>query len=216
MFWLNRPVEALSHAQAPTQPAWPDSVVRDTIARIVQAEEYRRSLGETAMSKIWRWIWDHVADLYRRLEELPYGKEITLVLLLIAVGLIVARLVLGVRAEERARRVAARVHSGNKALAIADAERLAASGDFTEAAHLLYAVLLQSGAARGAFRVHPSKTTGDYARELRRKRGSWASPFQSFRSRYDRVIYGDMACSAADFDALLNDANNMLRLERAA
>lgn len=95
-----------------------------------------------------------------------------------------------------------------------DAERLARAGEFTAAAHALYGALLARLAAGGEVRVHPSKTAGDYARELRRRASRAQPAFQAFRARYDRVIYGTGRCSADEFAALLLDARPLL--ERAA
>ena len=196
---------------------WSDAVVRDTIAAIARQSEYQRDLGQSALNKFLRWMWDRLEEVAQALKGLPHGREIALALLVLVVLLIVARIVIGVRAEERANRVVARgLIASGRDVSLAEAERLAIAGDFTGAAHVLFSSLLMVGAARGQFRVHPSKTTGDYARDLRRKRASWLSPFHSFRSRYDRVIYGDMQCSADDYAALLHDARTMLAPERAA
>lgn len=196
---------------------WTDAAIRDTIAAIARQSAYQRELGQSALSKILRWMYDRFQDFLNGLKQLPYGREIALVLVVLAVLLIAARIIIGIRAEANAGRVVARGQAaGGRNVSLAEAERLAALGEFTAAAHVLFSALLTAGAARGEFRVHPSKTTGDYVRELRRKRAPWLSPFQSFRSRYDRVIYGDMRCSAADYDALLSDARNMLTRERAA
>ena len=209
--------DSVRAAGAQAIPQWSDAVVRDTIAAIVKQQAYQRDLRQSALNKLLRWLWERIEHFFQLLKELPHGREVAMVLLALVVFLIVARIVIGVRADARATRVAARrlgTSAGN--VSLAEAERLAAAGDFTGAAHLLFSALLMAGAARGEFRVHPSKTTGDYVRDLRRKRAPWFSPFHSFRSRYDRVIYGDMQCSADDYAALLRDARTMLSQERAA
>lgn len=204
-------------AQAQQLPSWTDAIVRDTIAAIVKQRGYQRDLGQSAVSKILAWIWEKIQQFLEMLRGVPHGREIALALLVLGILLVVARVVIGIRAEQNAGRVVARGQSvANRNISLAEAERLAEAGDYTAAAHVLFSALLAAGAARGEFRVHPSKTTGDYVRDLRRKRGAWLSPFQSFRSRYDRVIYGDMICTAADYSALLGDARNMLARERAA
>lgn len=97
-----------------------------------------------------------------------------------------------------------------------EAERLAAIGDFTAAAHALCAALLASCAARGELRLHPSKTTGDYARELRRRPAPSAAGFQRFRARYDRVIFDLQRCTPEEYAALLAEAQPIILQARAA
>ncbi len=201
----------------PPLPPWTDAAVRDSIAAIVRQPAYQRDLGQSALNKILRWLWDRFEQLLDALKALPHGREVAIALLLVVVLFIVARVVIGIRAGRDAERVVARGQTAaGRNVSLLDAERLAANGDYTAAAHVLFSALLTAGAARGEFRVHPSKTTGDYARDLRRKRAQWASSFQSFRSRYDRVIYGDMTCTAEDYRALLNDTRDMLARDRAA
>ena len=74
------------------------------------------------------------------------------------------------------------------------AQQYAASGDFTAAAHALYAALLATIARRGLVRLHPSKTAGDYARELRARSAAGFSLFRDFARAYDVVVYGSGVC----------------------
>ena len=212
--------DSLNAQSVPTlQPlaAWTDASIRDTIAAITKQTEYQRELGQSAVNKTLRWLWDRFVDFLETLRGLPHGREIAIGLLILVVLLILARVAIGIRAQKNDSRVVARGQAAaGRNVSLAEAERLADAGNFTAAAHVLFSALLMAGAARGEFRVHPSKTTGDYVRDLRRKRAPWLSPFQSFRSRYDRVIYGDMVCTAEDYGALLSDARSMLTRERAA
>lgn len=190
---------------------WSDQAVRDTIAKIARSPEYQRSIKDSLMSQLFRWIGDQINDFLRFVSNSSNGRLIVTVLVLLGVALIVARVVIGIRAERLQGRITGPRHiSAARTIQLADAERLAAMGDYTAAAHALFASLLTAGAARGEFRVHPSKTTGDYVSELRRRKAGWFRPFQSFRSRYDRVIYGDMQCSADDYQALMTDVRQMM------
>ncbi|MEO7996767.1 MAG: DUF4129 domain-containing protein [Gemmatimonadaceae bacterium] len=195
---------------------WTDAAVRDTISAIVQDPAYRRDIAQSLWGKFARWFWDSVNRFLDSLSGSPGGRIIVFVLLGLAIALIIARIVIGVQAERAAKLGSRRPHLQGTSVSLADAERLAGGGDYTAAAHALFSSLLIAGAQQGQFRVHPSKTTGDYARELRRKSAQWLRPFQSFRSRYDRVIYGDMHCTAEDYGALLNDARTMLMRDKAA
>ncbi len=202
---------------APIPAAQSDGAIRDTIAAIARGAEYQRELTSSIGSRILRWINQQLTHLFDAVSNTPHGRAITIGVLVLLGLLIAARIVIGVRAERamHGARIARRP-SAASAVALTDAERLAAAGDFTAAAHALFDALVATFAARGEVRLHDSKTTGDYARELRRRNSTALRPFQSFRSRYDRVIYGDMQCSASDYEALVTDVQQALGQERAA
>ena len=88
----------------------------------------------------------------------------------------------------------------------AEAENLAAAGDYMRAAHALYQAVLRRLADHERIRVHSSKTSGDYARDLRRRGSPLAAGFQAFGRRFDRVVFGAGVCTADDFAALRRDA----------
>ena len=156
-----------------------------------------------------------MTDLFRGSAE---GRVVTYVLFGLLAGLILARIVVGAREDALARRPAERARRRREADPWLAAQRLAADGQFTEAAHALVATLLASCAARGEFKLHVSKTTGDYSRELRRRGSPLAGGFQQFRERYDTLIYGTGTCTAADYASLLGDVRPLLQpvFERGA
>lgn len=190
---------------------------RDTIAAIVRDAAYSRSATQSYWDRALRWMLERVEAVLEALRASDVARYLTIGALVVLGVLIIARIVLGVRDEELVRSGRTRERTTETGGAsIAEAERLAAAGDFTAAAHALFAALLAMGAARGEIRLHPSKTTGDYARELRRKNASWQSAFAQFRSRYDRVIYGDVSCSPSDYEWLAREARSALETRRAA
>ena len=76
------------------------------------------------------------------------------------------------------------------------AQELAAAGDFTGAAHALYIALIGSLAKRDLLRLHPSKTIGDYLRELRRRPTAPIGAVHDFARTYELVAYGLRPCDA--------------------
>ena len=76
------------------------------------------------------------------------------------------------------------------------AQELAATGDFTGAAHALHIALLGSLARRQLLRLHPSKTIGDYLRELRRRPSAPVQAVHEFARTYELVAYGLRPCDA--------------------
>lgn len=196
---------------------WTDQAIRDTIAAIADNPAYHRELSQSIWDKILRFFIDQVNRLLDVVGATAYGRIITITLVVLAAGLVLARLALGVVAERRAGSFTQRHSADVESTArLSEAEQLAAKGDFTAAAHVLFAIVLSTGNARGEFRFHPSKTSGDYAREIRRQATRWLHPFQNFRQRYDRVIYGDTVCSADEYQALLTEVYSMLGRERVA
>ena len=92
----------------------------------------------------------------------------------------------------------------------ADAQRLAALGDYTAAAHALYGALLNAAARGQQVRLHPSKTVGDYARELRGRRSLLFPDFRNFAGNYEVVIYDDQRCDRERYERLFQLAVPML------
>lgn len=194
---------------------WTPRAVHDTVAAIARQAAYHRSYTSSVYGRLIRWLTDLWTRILSPLYHLPKLRTIVLLLAGLFVVVLVVRMILSARAagadERRARGAAA-------GEALPDpwrqADGLASAGQFTAAAHALYEALLARLSARGVVRLHPSKTAGDYARELGRRRAAEHPPFELFRRRYDRLIYGTGACSAEDYAALLQDARPLL--ERAA
>jgi hypothetical protein len=197
--------------------SWPAAAVHDTVAAIAREPAYLRSLRETLLRRIVGFISRMFDDLFDLFRASVTGREVTIALLVLLGVLIVARLVVASQAaREDVTRADGGAQRGRSSDPWSDAERLAASGRFTEAAHALLAALLSAFAARGEVRLHASKTAGDYARELLRRGSPAQSGFQAFRRRYDRIIYGVGECTAEEYAALLHDARPLLLEERAA
>ncbi len=82
------------------------------------------------------------------------------------------------------------------------AQELAAKGNFTDAAHALYAALLEAAARNDQLRLHPSKTVGDYVRELRSRSSALFARFREFARSYETVIYGVGFCDRERYERL--------------
>ena len=142
-------------------------------------------------------------------------KWIILALAIVVVLAIAARLWLGSEAEERRRRARSGTVQGGGDPWL-EADRLAASGDHTAAAHLLYRGVTERLAAADQIRLHPSKTSGDYARELRMRGSPAHSEFRQFGRRYDHVLFGTGTCDAETYAALREHARRVVRGEARA
>lgn len=199
----------LALLQAPVAPA----AVRDTIARIVQERGYQRSLTSTLFSRLWSWFWDLVGRLFREATASRGTYIIALSLLALLVAAAVARAVI----TARARRLAAGRDSppATAGEILAQARALAVQGAFAEAAHRLHAAVVTQLADGRHVRLHPSKTVGDYWRELRAGGDPLAAAYLAYSRTYEIVVYGDGRCDAARYARLEQLAEPMLPLVAA-
>lgn len=193
-------------------PPWPDDAVHDTVAVIARQAVYQRAVGQTLMNQLLAWIGRIITEVAALFRGSGVGRAITIAGIVLLAALVIARFILSTLAsrEHRSRAAGVRGMSSHASDPWGDAERLAIAGRFTEAAHAVFAALLLAFAARGELRLHGSKTTGDYARELRRRGAAGEPGFRAFRARYDRIIYGVGECSQEEYAALLGDARPLL------
>lgn len=189
----------------------PASTVRDTVEAIVAARAYDRSVTKTLWQSLGEWLARALDALLALLPDVIMGRWLLAVLAILLVALVVARIALDARAR-RESWVGERERPGGRRTMDPwrEAHRLAAEGSYLAAAHQLCLAALAASARRGEVTLDPAKTTGDYAREMRRRGAASERAFQRFRARYDRVVYDAQACSAEEFARLLDDATPLL------
>lgn len=158
------------------------------------------------LSELLDWLADklHFASEVRRTSPVTYWTVLAIV---VAIALAVLARLWYVGYQRRKRGIAARpAPSGASAGLGRDpwsaAQQFAASGDFTAAAHALYAALLSAIARRGLVRLHPSKTAGDYVRELRPRSAAVFGGFRDFARAYEFVVYGTGECDRERYERL--------------
>lgn len=192
------------------QPA--PGAVRDTLAAIFRQPAYERSLKDTLWTRFMGWI----SDIWQRLTDFT-GSSPTLAwtlraITVLAIVLVVARLgyVLWARrpASKSARGRPGRVEALDDSWSQARTE--AAAGRYTEAAHLLYAALLEALAVRERLRLHPSKTLGDYTRELRARSSAALGGFRDFAGSYETVVYDHQECDRERYELLHSLASRLM------
>jgi hypothetical protein len=193
---------------------WPAPAIHDSVAAIIRQRGYHRDVRSSIVGRLARWFSEWMQSLQEYIAAHPTAKWIVLGLTILLVLLVVARIALGARlglddasAADRRRRRDAVVDP------LAEAERLAAAERFTDAAHALYRGLLDALVRHDQLRLHPSKTSGDYARELQRRGSLSHAPFRRFARMYDRVLFGDLTVDAAAYAALLAAARPVLQPE---
>lgn len=193
----------------------PASGIRDAVDEVFRDPAYNRV---SLLDRLLAWFGDVLEAVLSRIAPgtAPGGVYWILVIVIALVALGVAiRLGAFVALDRRAvRRLAAGM--GGAGGAGRDAWALAADhasrGDHTAAAHALYTALLGSIAAGGHLDLHESKTTGDYVRELARRRAAFLAGFRDFARTYDFVIYGLGACDRDRYDRLHFLARNIVKV----
>jgi hypothetical protein len=160
---------------------------------------------QTLWDRFWQWVVDRLHGLTLSLHHIPALQTAVTVILATLAVVLIARLAYVALSRDTA--VWGTRHGRGGMAALTDpwseAQRLATLGDFTGAAHALYAALLGAIARREPVRLHDSKTVGDYARELRGLASPRFGGFREFARAYETVVYGLGSCDRARYDRLL-------------
>ena len=180
--------------------AWPPAVVHDTVAAVVSGPAFRRSLQMSLAQRLFRWIADGLDALMDYLRASGPARWIAIGFTILLVALIVARFLLSARARSEGGDANERARRGRQGEdPWRAAERLAAAGQFEDAAHALYRGVVESAGRTERLRLDPSKTSGDYARELRARGSPRFTEFRAFARRFDVAVYGHGHCDADSF-----------------
>jgi hypothetical protein len=195
---------------------WPSGAVHDTVEAVVRGAAFRRSLRESLGDRLLMWIGEWLAGLMQHIRGTGLARTAAIGVAAMLALLVLARLILASRARgENVRRpYRGRTTIGEDPWRAA--ERLAAEGRYEEAAHALYHGVLASLAHAERLRLDPSKTSGDYARELRARRSAAYTPFREFSRRFDAAVYGRDVCDATLIDDLRCLASPLTSRVRAA
>ena len=179
-----------------------DSTILSTVREVFLAPEFNPGRS------IWWWV-EYI--------DIPFDREVARKVLMIVVGLMV--LIATVRYGRRwylERRYGAVFTAGGRSGGVARepwalAQSLAAAGDYTAAAHALYLALLEGLARSEQLRLHPSKTVGDYLRELRARSSSLLPTVRDFARAYELIAYGFRECDAERYARLHALASVVIR-----
>lgn len=192
------------------------NAIRDTIAAVFRQPAFDRGARETLWNRFWEWVKAVTASLLGP----GSGRLSTALLVAVALLLIAIMLRYAFLAYQRREQVALVRRTGGARRGRQDpwaaAQEAAARGQFTEAAHALYAALLLAVAARERLRIDPAKTIGDYARELRARSSALFTRFRDFARSYEVVIYGLGSCDRERYERLRALAAPLVVPERQA
>jgi hypothetical protein len=196
---------------------WTNGAVHDTVAALLRDRAYHRSFWSTVLGKLVALAGRFIVWLVNAVRGIPGGRNTVIGIVAVIVLLVLARVLMTTQWDDSTamRRRGAR----GRATRIdpwSEAQALAARGDYTGAAHALYQAVLRRISAGERIRLHSSKTSGDYARELRRKGSPVAASFHLFGRRFDRVIFGIGECSPEEFAEMLREASAIPDIREAA
>lgn len=196
--------------------SWPATAVHDSVRAVVQDPAFRRSLRRSFADSIMMWLVEWFDRLGRQLQNLPSMRTVALGLVVLLVLFTIVRVVLAARAADQQSLRPLR----RGALSLDDpwrtADTLLEGSQYEEAAHALYrGVLLTIGRVE-RIRLDPSRTSGDYARELRRRGASSVTPFRAFTRRFDAAVYGHEGCTAETLRDLVQLSAPFRPMQRAA
>lgn len=177
---------------------------------------FRRSAQASIADHLMVQLLDWVGALMRAVRQLPSMRSLALGCVALIALFVVVRFVIAARSRD----VATGRFALRRGRALEDpwslAETLVAEGRYEEAAHALYRGVIVAVSHRERVRLDPSKTSGDYARELRRRDAPSLGAFRAFTRRFDDVVYGNAGANAAHLDELRGLSAPFRPAERAA
>jgi hypothetical protein len=191
----------------------PESRIWSAVDSVFRSAAYNRA---SLWERFWEWVgrmlrdfFSWIAPAFSALRRSPPLFWAVLILLALLVAVVIARWIYLWRARTALRIAGApwdRHGEFPRGDAWSAAQQLAARGDYTAAAHALYAALLDAGARRRQLELHPSKTTGDYVREVKRGASPIFPSLRDFARAYEFVIYGLGECDRDRYERLLSIA----------
>lgn len=202
--------------QAPLR-AWPAPAVHDTVRAIVQQATFRRSAQSTMLDRLLGWLRQGGNWLLDQLGGMPSSRTLVLWSAAVIVLVVIARLLIAARVRDPdSGRLRREKQAGRREDPWRLADACEAAGDYEGAAHALYRGVLLSLSQRERIRLDPSRTSGDYARELRARGSGLRDPFRQFARRFDYAVFGHGRCDATLVQELRGLAEPLRARERAA
>ena len=124
--------------------AWPADAVHDTVAAVLRAGDFRRSLQTTLLERLVRWIGEWIDRFLHAIGGVGTARTIALALAALLVVAVVARLALAARARDPEAGATTRARRDRGENPWHAAARLRGEGRYEDAAHALYRAVLTS------------------------------------------------------------------------
>ncbi|MCR4340261.1 MAG: DUF4129 domain-containing protein [Gemmatimonadaceae bacterium] len=201
----------LAQARAGSDPVAIDTAaVREAIAAVFADDVYRRSLRESLWSRLQHWLGEIIARIFGSVNESPPLKWALIGAAVLMVAAFAARLVyvasMSADATPRARRRT--IDPSLDPLLLARAA--AADRRFMEAAHLLYLAILDELRRTERLKLDPSKTLGEYRRDLAARSSGAYHAFRKFTGMYENIVWGLRSCDEPAYEQLAELAASLV------
>jgi len=186
---------------------WSTAEIHDTVAAIARQPAYASPLRRSLLGRLFSYLIDRFTDLLGILRGHSEVRLIVIAAAALVVLAIVGRFVISRQLDALVRREGRGIgmRSDRKDF-WAMSRELAAAADYVGACHALYAAVIDTLARAGSVKFHASKTSGDYARELRRSGSPALQHFRVFGRQFDRAVYGATSVSRDDYEQLAQAA----------
>jgi hypothetical protein len=196
---------------------WTARQVHDTVAAIVRQPAYtvpvRQSILGRVLGTLFRWI----RDILEQIKAWPNARYLLIAAIVLIVIVIAGRIVIAQQIEARRRvGVGLRAIGGERRDYWALGAELDAAGNYVGACHAVYVGVIDALTRTGAVRYHASKTSGDYARDLRQRHSPVAGDFAAFARQFDRSVFGWTAPTHEDYVRLARAAEGIVPRRAAA
>jgi hypothetical protein len=170
---------------------WTAKQIHDTVAAIVRRPAYATPVRQSILGRVLTTVFRWIRDLLEQIKSWPDARYVLIAAVAVIVIVIAGRIVIGQKMEAR-RRAGMGLHAigGERRDYWALAAELDAAGNYVAACHALYIGVLDALSRTGALRHHASKTSGDYARDLRQRQSPVANEFAAFARQFDRSVFG--------------------------
>lgn len=196
---------------------WTAEQIHDSVAAIARQPAYATPIRQSILGRIVMTVIRWIRDLLDRTGALPGARYLLIAAVVLFILIVVARIVIDQRLN--ARRAAGeglRMLGADARDYWALAAQLDAAGTQVEACHAIYLAVLDALTRAGLLRFHPSKTSGDYARDLRQRGAPQAADFTRFARAFERAVYGWSLPTHDDYSRLANEAERLARHRAAA
>jgi hypothetical protein len=196
---------------------WTARQIHDTVAAIVRQPAYTIPVRQSILGRVFQTIFGWIRDLLEQIKAWPDARYLLIAAVALIVLVIAGRIVIAQQMEARRRvGVGLRAIGGDRRDYWALAAELDGKGDYVGACHAVYIGVLDALNRMGALRYHVSKTSGDYARDLRQRDARIATEFAAFARQFDRSVFGWTAPTHDDYSRLARAAEGIVPRRAAA
>ncbi len=200
------------------------ALLQDPITRDSAREEAERELSkpiysvgeESLIEEAIQWVLERVTEVFNRTVSVTPGGLPSLLLIIIAIVVLIVLIRLGL-GPARLRDALTDRRRGAKAMTAneyrAEADRLAAEGDYKEAVRARFRAVIRELEERGVLDPRPGRTAGEIAREGSAAVPAVAPDLRAAAGTFDQVWYGRRPAVADDY-ATVREADDRIRNAR--